>query len=106
MWNERKDCLRMNEAAGWTSSRLTIRLLNLKRPQVNRVEQVLTGQCNLYSDKTSKLQVMLRILCVQNVAQRKHQITMWATASFTKIFVLNILESPKPLFTLWHRNVT
>ena len=31
MWNERKDCLRLNESVGWTSSRLTIRLLNLKR---------------------------------------------------------------------------
>ena len=34
MWNERKDCLRMNESVGWTSSRLTIGLLNLKRPQL------------------------------------------------------------------------
>ena len=33
MWNKRKDCLRMKESEGWTSSRLTIRLLNLKRPQ-------------------------------------------------------------------------
>ena len=24
MWNERKDCLRMKESVGWTSSRLTI----------------------------------------------------------------------------------
>ena len=47
MWNERKDCLRMKEAVGWTSSRLTIRLLNLKRPQLNKAEQVLTGQSNL-----------------------------------------------------------
>ena len=29
MWNERKDCLRVKESVGWTSSRLTIRLLNL-----------------------------------------------------------------------------
>ena len=29
-WNELKDCLRMKESVGWTSSRLTIRLLNLK----------------------------------------------------------------------------
>ena len=43
MWNERKDCLRMKESVGWTSFRLTIRLLNLKRPQLNRVEHVLTG---------------------------------------------------------------
>ena len=41
----------MNESAGWTSSRLTIRLLNLKRPQLNRVVQVLTGHCNLQRHK-------------------------------------------------------
>ena len=51
MWNERKDCLRMKESVGWTSSRLTIRLLNLKRPQLNRVSQVLTGHCNLQQHK-------------------------------------------------------
>ena len=36
----------MKESVGWTSSRLTIRLLNLKRPQLNIV-QVLMGHCNL-----------------------------------------------------------
>ena len=51
MWNKRKDCLRMKESVGWTSSRLTIRLLNLKRPQLNRVVQVLTGHCNLRRHK-------------------------------------------------------
>ena len=51
MWNKRKDCLRMKEPVGWTSSRLTIRLLNLKRPQLNRVVQVLTGHCNLQRHK-------------------------------------------------------
>ena len=30
MWNERKDCLRMKESVGWTSSRLTTRLLNVR----------------------------------------------------------------------------
>ena len=50
-WNKRKDCLRMKESVGWTSSRLTIRLLNLKRPQLNRVVQVLTGYCNLQRHK-------------------------------------------------------
>ena len=39
MWNERKDYLRMKESVGWTSSRLTLRLLNLKRPQLNRVRK-------------------------------------------------------------------
>ena len=47
MRNKRKDCLRMKESVGWTTSRLIIRLLNLKRPQLNRVVQVLTGHCNL-----------------------------------------------------------
>ena len=51
MWNERKHCLRMKESVRWTSSRLTTRLLNLKRPQLNRVEQVLTGYCNLQRHK-------------------------------------------------------
>ena len=51
MWNKRKNCLRMKESVGWTSSRLTIRLLNLKRPQFNRLVQVLTGHCNLKRHK-------------------------------------------------------
>ena len=51
MWNKRKDCLRAKESVGWTSSRLTIRLLNLKRSQLNRVVQVLTGHCNLQRHK-------------------------------------------------------
>ena len=51
MWNKRKDCMRMKESVRWTSSRLTIRLLNLKRHQLNRVVQVLTGHCNLQRPK-------------------------------------------------------
>ena len=51
MWNERKDCLRMTESVGWASSRQTIRLLNLKRPQLNRVVQVLTDHSNLQRHK-------------------------------------------------------
>ena len=51
IWNERKDCLRMKESVGWTSSRLTIRLLNLKRPQLDRVVQALTGHCNVQRHK-------------------------------------------------------
>ena len=50
-WNERKDCLRMKKSVDWTSSRLTICLLNLKRPQLNGVVQVLTGHCNLQQHK-------------------------------------------------------
>ena len=51
MRNERKDRLRIKESVRWTSFRLTIRLLNLKRPQLNRVVQVLTGHCNLQRHK-------------------------------------------------------
>ena len=35
----------------WMPSRLTICLLNLKRPQLIRVVQVLTGHCNLQRHK-------------------------------------------------------
>ena len=51
MWNKRKDCLKMKESVGWMSSRLTIRLLNLKRPQLNRAVEVLTGHCTLQRHK-------------------------------------------------------
>ena len=56
IWNKRKDCLRMKESVGWTSSRLTIRLLNLKWPQLSRVVQGLTGQCNLQRHKKTTVQ--------------------------------------------------
>ena len=51
MWNKRKDCLRMKDFVGWTFSRLSICLLNLKTPQLHRVVQVLTGHCNLQRHK-------------------------------------------------------
>ena len=54
MSNERKNCLRMKESVGWTSFRLTIRLLNLKRPQLNRVEQVSIRLCNLQQRKKTR----------------------------------------------------
>ena len=41
----------MKKSVGWTSLRLTIRLLNLKRPLLNRALQVLTGHCNLQRHK-------------------------------------------------------
>ena len=44
----------MKESVGWTSSRLTIRLLNLERPLLNRVVQVLTIHCNLQRHKKTK----------------------------------------------------
>ena len=65
MWNERKECLKIRESVGWTYSRLTIRLLNLKRPQLNKIVQVLTGHCNLqrHQKTTGRTE-----FCVQNVA--------------------------------------
>ena len=41
----------MKESVSWTSSRPTIRLLNLRRPQLNRAVQFLTGHCNLQRHK-------------------------------------------------------
>ena len=41
----------MKESVGWTSSQLTIRLLNLKGPPLNRAVQVLTRHCNLQRRK-------------------------------------------------------
>ena len=58
--------LRMKKSVGCTSSRLTVRLLDLNRPQLNRIEQVFTGHCNL--QRSRKLQVVLSLICVQNVA--------------------------------------
>ena len=43
----------MKKSVGWTSSRLTIRLLNLIRSKLNRVAQVSTGHCNLQQHKKS-----------------------------------------------------
>ena len=65
MWNERKDCLRMKESLGWASSRLTIRLLTFKRPQLNRVVQVVTGHCNLQRHKktTGRAESSLCLKC-------------------------------------------
>ena len=40
IWNKRKHCLRMKESLDWTSLQLTIRLLSLKRPHLNKVVQV------------------------------------------------------------------
>ena len=41
----------MKQSVGWTSARLTIRLLNRKKLQLNRVVQVLTEHCNLQRHK-------------------------------------------------------
>ena len=52
--NGRKNCLSMKEYVGWASSRITIRLLKLKSPQLSRGVQVLTGHCNLQRHKKTK----------------------------------------------------
>ena len=49
--NKRKDCLRTKECVGWTFLQLKIRLLNFKRPQLNKEVQALTGHCNLKRHK-------------------------------------------------------
>ena len=76
MWNKRKDCLRMKETVDWTSSRLTIRLLNLKRPQLNRVVQVLTGHCNLQRHKktTGRTESSLCPKCSLEVETPNHHV--------------------------------
>ena len=54
MWNKRKDCLRMTESVGWTSSRPTMHLLDLKRPELYGVVQVLAGHYNLQRHKKTR----------------------------------------------------
>ena len=103
MWNERKDCLMIKESVGRTSSRLTIRLLNLRRPQLNRVVQVLTGHCNVQRHK--KLQVvhsqaessMCPKYSLENETPNHHV----GNCKLYPEFVLNILKSPKLLLTMW-----
>ena len=100
MWNKRKDWLRMKESVGWTSSRLTIRLLYLKRDQLNTVVQVLTGHCNLQRHKKTvgRSESSLFPKCSPEDETPNHHV---GNCKFYQDFVLNILESPKPLFTMW-----
>ena len=93
---------------GWTSSRLTTRLLNLKRPHLDQVEQVFSGNCNLQRHKktTGRAESSLSPKCSLADETPIASCFMQAIASFTNIFVLDILGSPRPLFTLWYRNVT
>ena len=51
MWNRHKDSSKIKESVRWTSLRQAIRLHNFKRPQLNRVVQVLPGHCNLQPHK-------------------------------------------------------
>ena len=65
----------MKESVGWTSSRLTIRLINLNRPQLNRVVQVLTGHCNLQRRKktTGRAEISLCPKCsLENESPNHH----------------------------------
>ena len=89
MWHERKDCLRMKESVGWTSFRLTICLLNLKRPQLNTVALVLTGHCNLQRHKktTGRSESSLGPKCsLENETPNNHV----SNCSFVEMFLLNI----------------
>ena len=65
MWNKHKEFLEMKESVSWTSSRLAIRLLNLKRLQLNRVLQVLTCHYNLqpYKKTTGRAESSLCPKC-------------------------------------------
>ena len=76
MWNKRKDCLKMKESVSWTSSRLTIRLVNLKRSQSNRVVQVLTGHCNpqWHKKTTGRAESSLRPKCSQEDDAPNHHV--------------------------------
>ena len=76
IWNKRKDWLRMKESVGWTCSRLTIRLLNLKRPQLNRVVLVLTRRCNLQRHKkpTGRAESSLCPKCSQENETPNHHV--------------------------------
>ena len=100
MWNERKDCLRMNEFVGWTSSRLTTRLLNLKWPQVNKVVQVLTGHCNvLRPEKTAgRAESSLYPKCSPEDEMSNFLI---GNCKLYYDIGVNILKSQRPLFTMW-----
>ena len=101
MWNERKDCLRMKESLGWTFSRLSIRLLNLKRPQLNRMVQVLIGHCNLQRHKkktTGRAESSLCPKCSLKDKTPNHRV---ANSKLYPDIHGNILESSKPLFTMW-----
>ena len=65
----------MKESVGWTSSRLTLRLHNLKRAQINRVVQVLTGHCNLQRHKktTDRAEFSSRLKCsLENETPNHH----------------------------------
>ena len=65
----------MNGSGSWTSSRLTIRLLNVKRPQLNRLVQVLTGYCNLQRHKktTGRAELSLYPKCrIKNETPNHH----------------------------------
>ena len=75
-WNKRKDCLRMKESLGWTSTRLAICFLNLKCPQLNRVAQVLTGHCNLqrHTKTTGRAESSLCPKCCQENETPNHHV--------------------------------
>ena len=100
MWNKQKDCLWMKESVGWTSSRLTVRFLNLKTPQLNRVVQVLTRHCNLQQHKksTGRDESSLCPKCSLEDKAPNHHV---GNRKLYQDIRVNILESPKPLFTMW-----
>ena len=92
--------MRMKESVGWTSSRLAIRLLNHKRPQLNRVAQVSIGHCNLPRHKktTSRAESFLRPKCSQEDETPKHHVGICKLHHDIRIKYFGIT---KPLLTMW-----
>ena len=105
VWNKWKDCLRMKESAGWTSPRLTIRLLNLKRPQLNRVVRVLTGRCNLQRpEKTTGCAESSRCpkCSLEDEAPNDHV----GNCKLCQDIRVKLFKITKTTSTMWQRNVT
>ena len=95
----------MEGSVGWTFSRLTICLLNLKRTQSNRVVQVLTGTA-IYSGtrkRADRAESSLCPKCSLEVETPTHHV---GNCKLYQDIRINILESPKSLLTTWQRNVT
>ena len=89
----------MKESVGWMFSRQTICLLNLKRPQLNKVVQVLTAHCNLQRHKKTA-GCAKSSLCPK--CSLEDETPNYHVANY-KLYhdIREILESLKPIFTMW-----
>ena len=89
----------MKESVGWTSS-LTIRLLNLKRPQLNKVVQVLTEHCNLQRHKKTTGRAEFSLCpksCLENETPNHHV----GNCKLYQDICVKYFGITKPLFTMW-----